>query len=249
MNTFQKNHYPPRSAKQRKGLPVIGMPGGVFNRLGLLAVGIIMLFGMNASAQTSVYKKAGVIRIRDHKATMAGTVRKDGDLFKITLMDIGKFDGHICGCNTAGFLITKKVLGMLFPNEIPVRNTIRVKISGYNRDLIDAISYITGIRLNTGAYTHAPNELSVDKSLAGRAGTTVLIFERKDNGKKVKVVLDKGRLLSKHEMSVIKAVKPKLIRHKATAAEKKQYAEVTRAIVEKEITNMPKGAITFQEIK
>ncbi|HFB61775.1 MAG TPA: hypothetical protein ENJ69_02205 [Bacteroidetes bacterium] len=212
----------------------------------VLVSALILFFSVNARAQSSVYKKAGEIQIKDHKATMAGTIRNGGDLFKIDLMDVGKVDGHICGCNTAGFLMTKKVLGLLFPNQIPVRNTVRVFVSEYNRDLMDAIGYITGIRLNTGMYTHSENEMSVDKSLAGKPGTSILVFERKDNGKKVKVILDKSHLLSKYEMQTIATIKPKIMAHKATAAEKKQYAEVTRAIVKKEITHMPSGAITYQ---
>ncbi len=214
----------------------------------VLVSAVIMFFSLNVWAQSPVYKKAGEIQIKDHKATMAGTIRNDGDLFKINLMDVGKVDGHICGCNTAGFLITKKALAMLFPNQIPVRNTVRVSISEYNRDLTDAICYITGIRLNTGIYANSKNELSVDKTLAGKPGTTVLVFERKDNGKKVKVILDKNYLLNKYEMQTIATIKPKIMQHKATVAEKKQYAEVTRAIVNKEITNMPQGAITYQQI-
>jgi len=213
----------------------------------LIIVAIITL-SMTVNAQTSVYKKAGEITIKDHKAVVAGTTLKDNDVFKISLFDIAKFDGHICGCNTAGFLMTKKVLEMLFPNEIPMCNSIKVSISTYNRDMIDAICLITGIRLNTGQYTKQGDEFVVDKSLAGVEGTTTLIFERKDNGKKIKVVLDKKILLTKEEMMAIKTIKPKIGKKTATDAEKKQFAEVTRSIVKKEITNMPDKAIVYTEL-
>jgi len=203
---------------------------------------------MKAKAQTSFYHKAGEIIIKDHKAIEAGTIREELDLFKINLLDIGKFDGHICGCNTAGFLITKKVLGILFPNEIPIRNTVKVTISEYNRDLMDAICFITGIRLNTGKYTNTENEFSVNESLSDTEETTVMVFERKDNGKKVKAVLDKKYLLTRDEAMAIQIIKPKLMKHEATEEEKKRYAEVTSGIVWKEITSMPEGAITYTQL-
>ena len=213
-----------------------------------LIITAFVALSMTVNAQTSVYKKAGEITIKDHKAVVAGTALKDKDVFKINLFDIAKFDGHICGCNTAGFLITKNVLDKLFPNQIPNRNSIKVSISEYNRDMIDAICLITGIRLNTGQYTKKADEFIVDKSLAGAEGTTTLIFERKDNGKKIKVVLDKKILLAKEEMMAIKTIKPKIGKKTATDAEKKQFADVTREIVVKEISNMPKGAISYTEL-
>jgi len=150
--------------------------------------------------------------------------------------------------NTAGFLMTKKVLEMLFPNETPMRNSIKVSISTYNRDMIDAICFVTGIRLNTGQYTKKSDEFVVDKSLEGAEGTTTLIFERKDNGKKIKVVLNKKILVTKEEMMTIKTIKPKIGKKIATDAERKQFAEVTRAIVKREITNMPDKAIIYTEL-
>ncbi len=208
----------------------------------------ISIFSFTSNAQQNLYKRAGVIKIKDHKSIIAGTIRNDKDIYSISLNDIDKFDGHICGCNTAGFLITKNILKKLFPNEIPNRNSIKVSISEYNRDMIDAICFITGIRLNAGQYTNKADEFIVEKTLAGKKGTTVLVFERKDNGKKIKVILDKNYLLTKEEMITIETIKPKIGKKTATNAEKKQFAEVTRAIVKKEITNLPDKAIVYTEL-
>lgn len=195
------------------------------------------------NAQSSLYKKAGVIKIKDHKAIMAGTTRKGNDVFTISLEDIGQFDGHICGCNTAGFLITKNVLKSFFPNKIPLRNSVKVTISEYNRDLIDAITYITGSRLNS-----FENEFAIDKSLTGKKGTTTIIFERKDDGKKIIVVLDKNYLLTKDEMMTIMTIKPKLMRGEASDKEKEKFANITREIVKKEITNLPENSIEYKTL-
>jgi len=211
-----------------------------------LLIAVITLIGFTANAQTSIYKKAGEIKLRDHKAIVAGTQLKDKDVFTINLFDIGKFDGHICGCNTAGFIITKNVLEKLFPNEVPMRNSMKIAISEYNRDMIDAISLITGNRLNQYADKH--DEFVVDKSLAGTKGQTILVFERKDNGKKIKVILDKNFLLTKEEMTAIMTIKPKMAKKEASKEEMKKFADVTRGIVVKEITNLPEKAIIYKEL-
>ena len=215
-------------------------------KLRSLLFAAITLIGFTANAQTAIYKKAGEIKIKDHKAVAAGTELKNNDVFTINLFDIAKFDGHICGCNTAGFIITKNVLEQLFPNEIPTRNSMKISISDYNRDMIDAISLITGNRLNQ--YADKKDEFVVDKSLAGTKGQTILVFERKDNGKKIRVILDKNFLLTKDEMTAIMTIKPKMAKKEASKKEMQKFADVTREIVVKEITNLPDNAITYNAL-
>ena len=197
---------------------------------------------------TSLYTKAGVIKIKDNKAIAAGTMRTDGNIFTISLEDIGVFDGHICACNTAGFIITKNVLAMLFPGQTPMRNSMNIRMSSYTQDMVDAIEFITGNRLDGGKYTEKKSDFVIDTTLQGEKGTVTFIFERKDNGKKVKVVLDKKVLLSKEEMNIFTVIKPKMAKKTATKEEKEKLRKATMEVVEKEITNMPKGAITYEAI-
>ena len=198
-----------------------------------------------ARAQSTLYDKAGVIQMRDPKAVMSGTERPGKDLFKLTLEDVGTYTGHTCGCDTAGFLITQKVLAMLFPGQTPSRASVRVSISEYNMDLIDAITFITGTRLNRGEYTGTDSDFTIDKGLTGEAGTTTLVFERKDNGKKVKAVINRQVLLTKDEMRVASVVKGKILKGVATEAEKKEFAKTTQDIVRKEILSLPDGAFVY----
>jgi formylmethanofuran dehydrogenase subunit E len=199
-------------------------------------------------AQSDLYEKAGTIEIKDQKSIMAGSLRTEKDLFKITLEDVGIYTGHTCGCDAAGFIITKNILGMLFPGQIPSRGTVKVTISEYNMDLIDAITYITGTRLNRGEYTNTVSDFIIDKSIAGNEGTTTLIFERKDNGKKVKVVIDRMVLLTKDEMYAASVIKTKIMKGEATAEEKATFAKSTQDIVRKEILQLPKGAFTYSNL-
>jgi len=217
-----------------------------FRIITIIAIGLLFATNLSAQNMKKIYKKAGVIKIRDKKVNLSGTVRKDKDIFKISFKDIIKYNGHACGCGGAGFLIAKESLNKLFPNTIPNRRSVKVSISEYNMDLIDAITLITGTRLNRGELTKKESDFVIDTSLAGKKGTTTLVFERKDTGKKLKVVIDRSKLLSKEEMMVIKTIKPKIINNTATARERKKYADTTQAIVKKEFTNMPKGSITYE---
>lgn len=214
----------------------------------ILALLVTLGLSMSIQAQRKEEKKAGVIKIKDNKAIMAGNDRKEKDVFSISLDDIQNYTGHTCGCDTAGFLITREVLSQLFPNEIPSRRTVKVSISEYNMDLIDAITFITGTRLNRGEYSNSESDFVVDSSIAGEQGTSILIFERKDNGKKIKATIDRMKLLTKDEMYTASVIKNKILKGEASDEEKAQFAKVTKDIIIKELTNLPEGAITYEKI-
>jgi hypothetical protein len=174
---------------------------------------------------------------------MSGTAKSD--ILALTLEDVGLYTGHTCGCDTAGFLITKNVLGVLFPGQTPSRSALTVSISEFNPDLIDSIAFITGVRLNRGEFTGGRSDFVVDKSIAGAEGTTTLVFERRDNGKRVKAVIDRRALLTKDEMRVASVVKDKILKGLASDEEKEEFARTTQAIVRKEITALPEGAFVY----
>lgn len=192
-----------------------------------------------------VYAKAGTIKIIDKKAIAAGTM---SNMLNISLEDIGVFDGHICACNTAGFIITKNVLSKLFPGEIPMRNSMYIKMSSYTQDIVDAIEFITGNRLDGGKYTNTKSDFVIDPALQGKEGTVTFLFERKDNGKKIKVVLNRMVLLTQKEAYAFMQIKPKMANRTATKEEKQELRNATISVVKKEILNMPKGAISYEKL-
>ncbi len=216
-----------------------------------LILALMVIGGLSANAQSNpskydnVYKKAGTIKIIDKKAIGAGTMDKT---MTITLKDVGVYDGHICACNTLGFLVTKEVMNKLFEGKTPMRNTMNISMSSYTQDIVDAIEFITGNRLDGGKYTNTKSDFIIDPSLEGKQGTVTFLFERKDNGEKVKVVLDRQKLLSKEEAYAFMQIKPKMEKKIATKEEKELLKKATISVVTKEITNMPKGALTFEVI-
>lgn len=202
-----------------------------------------------ACAGPSPYAKAGTITIRDQRASMSGTPRAGGDVFELSLEDVGLLTGHTCGCDTAGFLITRHALETLFPGEIPMRGTLKVAVSDFNPDLIDAIAFITGARLNRGEFTGGESDLVVDRSLAGPEGTLTLVFRRKDNGRGLKAVIDRKVLLTPAELHTTSVVKAKIMKGEASDDEKRAFAQTTQDIVQRELTAQPAGAIVYTPIE
>lgn len=210
----------------------------------LLSFAVLLL----AACATDPYKGAGTILIRDQRALMSGTQRQGGDLFELSLEDVGLLTGHTCGCDTAGFLITRHALEVLFPGQTPSRGTVKVAVSEFNADLIDSVAFITGARLNRGEFTGGESDLVVDKSLAGREGTLTLVFRRKDTGKGLQAVIDRKVLLTPEEMRLAMVVKGRIVKGEATEEERRAFAKSTQDIVQRELTALPAGAITYTEM-
>lgn len=198
-------------------------------------------------AKTSIYDKAGIIKVKDPMASLVGYRKSSEDIFYISLDDVGKYSGHVCAGIASGFLLTKQALDMLYPNgEIPVRGQIRVAAQD-GGDQLDVASYITGARGFYGREEVNRNDIIIDKSLQGKNGTFTLIFKRKDNGKMKKAVFNKIKLFEPETIKVIMPLKEKVENQTATDEEKKLFAEKVQIIVEKAITNMPEGVITISE--
>lgn len=189
-----------------------------------------------------LYEKAGTINIIDHKAMVAGSKAPGKDNFTISLEDTGIITGHICGCTTAAFLVTKNALKKLYPDTMPLRRGVNVEMSTYNMDIVDAITYLTGTRFNRAQTNY---DFIINPDLQGRKGTITVKFTRKDNKKSVTAVIDRMKILTKEEANTIQTIKPKVPLHKASKEEIMKLAKTQQQIVKKIITNLPEGAISY----
>ena len=207
------------------------------------AISMIVLVTVQLWAGNPLYEKAGIVDIIDHKAMVAGSKAPGKDIFHISLEDTGIMTGHICGCTTAAFLVTKNVLKKLYPDSIPQRRGINVAMSGYNMDIVDAITYLTGTRFNRADTNY---DFIIDPSLQGKENTITIIFERKDTKKRIMAVIDRMKILTKEEAQIIETIKPKVAQHKATKAEIMKLATTQQIIVKKIITALPADAITYK---
>lgn len=216
-----------------------------------LSLIVLFLFSGNIYSQNkqqkTVYEQAGTIKVKDPMASLVGYRKQGEDFFKISLDDVGKYSGHVCAGISSGFILVKQALEKLYPNgEVPVRGQIRVAAQN-GGDQFDVASYITGARAFYGRQEVNANDLVIDKSLAGKKGTFTMVFYRKDNGKMVKAVFNKMKLMTPKEIKTIMPIKNRIEKGTATKEDKKQFAKLVHSIVEKVITNMPKGVITITE--
>ena len=204
---------------------------------------ITALVSMPLLAGNSLYEKAGYIDIIDHKAMVAGSKAPGKDSFHISLEDTGIITGHICGCTTAAFIVTKNVLRKLYPEGIPLRRDVNVAMSTYNMDIVDAITYLTGTRMNRPETNY---DFIINPSLQGRDGTITIRFERKDNHKSVTVTIDRMKILNKEEAQIITTIKPKVATHQASKKEIMKLADIQQKVVKKIITALPENAIIYK---
>lgn len=204
---------------------------------------LIVLVSAQLWANNPLYKKAGIIDIVDHKAMVAGSKAPGKDIFHISLEDTGIITGHICGCTTAAFIVTKNALKKLYPNSTPQRRGVNIVMSTYNMDIVDAITYLTGTRFNRAQTNY---DFIIDPNLQTVDGKIIIKFERKDNKKSITAVINRMKILNKEEAKIIQTIKPKVAQHKATKKEITQLAKTQQKVVEKIITALPKGAIIYK---
>lgn len=212
----------------------------------LLLLLTIVMFPFHAYSEDvndSVYSKAGTIDVLDPKSVMVGS-RQPGDaLFELSLDDLEKYTGHVCAGVASGFLLTKQALEQLYPgDELPVRGEISMVASHYN-DQTEVAAYVVRARERAGDEKEK-NALIIDPSLAGAPKTLTLVFKRMDNGKMVKAVLDKSRILSEKEMKKVQALKKKVMDGSASEKEKRKFAGIVQDKVAIVITDTPDGLIT-----
>jgi len=200
---------------------------------------------LNQTDNSTVYEKAGVIRLRDPKAVMVGYRQPGDDIFEFTLDDVGKYTGHVCAGISSAFLLTRQALEKLYTgDELPVRGQISVVASDHT-DHLEVAAYI--VRATAHGEEKIAGSMEADTSLRIGKGKVVLIFKRLDNGKMVKAIFDKTVLMQGDNMQKMEALKQKVINGTASDVEKKQFAENVQKTVEKIIADTPDGLITVTE--
>lgn len=221
----------------------------------IISVLLVLIFGISqvnyTNAQTlnkknEIYKKAGIIKVKDPKAVMVGYRNPGDDIFEISLDDVGKYTGHVCAGIVSGYFLTKNALKELYPNgEFPVRGQVSIVASG-NTDQLEVLSYVLRARFSEGEDIEK-NSIVIDSSLQTEPGITTLILKRADTGKMVKAVFNKKKLINAEKRKIMMPLKKKIMKGKATKEEKKQFAENVQKIVAQVITNLPEGVITISE--
>jgi hypothetical protein len=219
----------------------------------IISISLIMLFLLSGNAysqnkqqQKSVYEQAGTIKLKDPKAVMVGYRQPSDDIFEISLDDVGKYTGHVCAGISSAYILTQQALALLYPNgEIPVRGQISIAASA-NTDHLEVASYIVRARQNDPE-NKGKNIAIVDTNIITAPKTVTLIFKRADNGKMVKAIFNKDKLLTPKLKKKMMPLKKKVVNGTASDKEKMEFAKTVQEVVALIITNTPEGVITVSE--
>ena len=219
----------------------------------IITISLIVLFllagntySQNKQQQKSIYEQAGTIKLKDPKAVMVGYRQPSDDIFEISLDDVGKYTGHVCAGISSAYILTQQALALLYPNgEIPVRGQISIAASA-NTDHLEVASFIVRARQNDPE-SKGKNIAIIDTNITTAPETVTLIFKRADNGKMVKAIFNKGKLVTPELKKKMMPLKKKVINGTASDKEKIEFAKTVQEVVALIITNTPEGIITVSE--
>ena len=150
---------------------------------------------------------------------------------ELTLLDLEKFHGHLCDGLVVGFLGINEGLMVLYPNGIVDRTNTKI-VSTSSPCLKDVAVYITG-----GRYQF--NSFYVDNTLEPE----FYIMQRIDNGKTVKVRLNKGVKPKEIDELGAKAIKGEL-----AACDLDKLKMLEEEFAEKLLSSNPKDNFTVAEV-
>jgi len=150
---------------------------------------------------------------------------------ELNLEDLEKFHGHLCDGLVVGYLGIKEGLEELYPDGIIDRTNTRI-VSKSSPCLTDVAVYISG-----GRYQF--NSFYVDNAIENG----FYIIQRKDNGKTVRVQLNKGVKPAGINELGAKAVKGEL-----PACDLDKLKKMEDDFSKKLLSSNPKGYFTITEI-
>ncbi len=70
------------------------------------------------------------IRLKEPLAATLGLFAEEGAILDYTFVDVVKMAGHACPTTAGAYLCCKKALEALYPDEVPVRGNVAIKIYG-----------------------------------------------------------------------------------------------------------------------
>jgi len=207
----------------------------------------LTFFGTANWAQ-EFYADGPPVKIKEPLGVMVGSLNPENPVITISIRDVGLYTGHICPGIAAGFKATVLALNALYGKETPVRGKIRIAANEPS-ELLDVVSYITGARAFYGREEVNHNDIVIDKTLGEKPGKVIMVFQRKDTGKMVKVVFNKNKLFNPKKMKKMKQLKEKVMKGKATKREEIMMRKNLQKKVKQILFHLPEGVITVKAIK
>ena len=173
----------------------------------------------------------------------------EADTLEITLEDVGKYIGHICPGVAGAYKLTQLAFESLYGTEIPEHGKIRVA-SNSPSVALDVASYITGARSFYGCGHAGTGNIAVDKNL-GSKGDMIVVFQREDTGKAVKITFYKILILCHLETKVetFAPLKKKIEEGKATQEERERFRKLKQEMVKMVLLNPPSELFKVKKLE
>ena len=76
------------------------------------------------------FKKVGPIRLKEPLAETLGAFKEKDAVIDYSFIGVVKMAGHACPTIASAYVCCQKALEKLYPDEIPVRGNISIKVSG-----------------------------------------------------------------------------------------------------------------------
>jgi formylmethanofuran dehydrogenase subunit E len=217
----------------------------------LVALALLLIWSISAPAgvkwSQSFYFQVEPIKIKDPMAVVAGSTKPGENVFEIGIEDAGMYTGHICPCVAGGYKLTELALKTLYGTQIPERGEIRIVANALSEPL-EVVSYVTGVRMFYGTEGHN-SDFVIDKNLNGETGDVIIIFQRKDTDRAVKVTFHKHLLSSPEDRRKCKTLKKKIMEGKAAQEEKEHFWRTKQEKVKKILLGPPEGLFEVEELK
>ena len=201
-----------------------------------------------ATAWKSFYDEAPAIRIIDPMANLVGSAVDGNNVLIIHLSDVALYSGHVCPNVAAAYVATHMALKKLYPTATPVRGQIRVA-GGAPNGALDLASYVTGARAFYGRHEINGGDLVVDPTLTpAKQGQSVLVFQRKDTGRAVRVIIDKSTLITADQGKRFHVFQDRVLAGTATEQEKSSNWLQIQSIVKTALFAPPEGMVQITEL-
>jgi hypothetical protein len=146
------------------------------------------LTGARLEALPAFYAKVPAILLRDPLAELLGAAA--GGILRYGYADAVRLAGHSCPTVASAYWLTHRALGLLYPNELPVRGQVEVSLpdpaSAGTTGVVGAIaSLLTGAAGEGGFHGLAGQHVRRGLLQFAVAEATALCFRRTDTGTRV----------------------------------------------------------------
>jgi hypothetical protein len=196
-----------------------------------------------------IFNTAPTIEMIDPLAVALGALNRGVPLV-YTYGDVVKLAGHSCPAMAGGFKLIQIALGELYPDTVPTRGDIKVRVLGGREDNVNGpisqvVTLITGASPETGfgglggGKFNRKDLLAFDEDHPSPPDCIFsAVFERGDTGRKIHVTYYNHMLASKPEMG---ALMPKAVSGKATDGELDRFGELWHERIEIILLDPPEG--------